>query len=56
MCLDHILTDSLPATRLWQYAARPMDTFGLRAASEAAASVATVLAERVRFIIITPLR
>ncbi|KAL1937931.1 hypothetical protein VTO73DRAFT_12681 [Trametes versicolor] len=35
-------------TRLWQYAGRPMDTFGLRAASEAAASVATVLSERVR--------
>lgn len=28
-----------------------MDTFGLRAASEAAASVATVLSERVRLIL-----
>ncbi|CDO68080.1 hypothetical protein BN946_scf184788.g11 [Trametes cinnabarina] len=33
-------------TRLWQYAGRPMDTYGLRAASEAAASVAAILAER----------
>ncbi|KAJ8453717.1 hypothetical protein ONZ51_g13441 [Trametes cubensis] len=33
-------------TRLWQYSGRPMDTYGLRAASEAAASVANVLAER----------
>ncbi|KAI0830072.1 hypothetical protein BC628DRAFT_973773 [Trametes gibbosa] len=33
-------------TRLWQYARRPMDVFGLRTASEAAASAATVLAER----------
>ncbi|OSD03763.1 hypothetical protein PYCCODRAFT_194549 [Trametes coccinea BRFM310] len=33
-------------TRLWQYGGRPMDTYGLRAASEAAASVATILAER----------
>ncbi|KAI0668938.1 hypothetical protein C8Q78DRAFT_1080813 [Trametes maxima] len=33
-------------TRLWQYAGRPTDAYGLRAASEAAASVATVLSER----------
>ena len=35
------------ATRLWQYAGRPTDTYGLRAACEAAAAAASVLAERV---------
>ncbi|KAI0350973.1 hypothetical protein OH77DRAFT_988094 [Trametes cingulata] len=33
-------------TRLWQYSGRPTDAYGLRAASEAAASVSTILAER----------
>ncbi|RPD73767.1 hypothetical protein L226DRAFT_464829 [Lentinus tigrinus ALCF2SS1-7] len=41
------------ATRLWQYAGRPTDTYGLRAACEAAAAAASILAERVR--LITPL-
>ncbi|KAL7281091.1 hypothetical protein ACG7TL_004395 [Trametes sanguinea] len=34
------------ATRLWQYSGRPMDTYGQRAACEAAAAVASVLADR----------
>ncbi|KAI0365668.1 hypothetical protein BV20DRAFT_1046655 [Pilatotrama ljubarskyi] len=32
--------------RLWQYSGRPLDTYGLRAACEAAASAAHVLADR----------
>ena len=35
------------ATRLWQYAGRAMDTYGQRAASEAAAATAAHLADRV---------
>ncbi|KAI0373482.1 hypothetical protein BV20DRAFT_1033814 [Pilatotrama ljubarskyi] len=34
------------ATRLWQYTGRPMDVYGLRAACEAAAAAASVLADR----------
>ncbi|KAI0766825.1 hypothetical protein BD413DRAFT_614829 [Trametes elegans] len=34
------------ATRLWQYSGRPADTYGLRAACEAAAGTASILADR----------
>ncbi|KAI0360897.1 hypothetical protein OH77DRAFT_1517293 [Trametes cingulata] len=34
------------ATRLWQYTGRPADVYGLRAACEAAAAAASVLADR----------
>ncbi len=42
----------LAATRLWQYSGRSMDAYGQRAACEAAAATAAVLADRVRVLIV----